>query len=180
MVEMDDSLWMRTSQYDTALADFAIDNSCGSLSRVDVKFSGVASKSLNTAILELVGINEDAASVVVRSERFGNSTTAAHQGFLVNGELDSACTSFAVIDETRKSEAAAGARIESELSLADDFHLLVADLELAALAGVVAAGAEAEVVAAAVDILGDAAIALAVQGAAVAQVSAAGNDKQGA
>ncbi|POR32165.1 hypothetical protein TPAR_07601, partial [Tolypocladium paradoxum] len=54
----------------------------------------------------------------------------------------------------------------------------VADLELASPAAVVAAGAQPEVRAAATDVVGDAAVPLAVEDPAVAQVGASGDDEE--
>lgn len=56
----------------------------------------------------------------------------------------------------------------------------MADLELAPGAAIVPAGAEPQVRAPLADKVGDAAVAFAVEGLAVAEVGAAGEDEQGA
>jgi len=69
-------------------------------------------------------------------------------------------------------------REEGQLARPDDFQRRVANLELAAPRAVVTPRAEAEVGPAAANIVRDAAVALPVEHAAVAQVGAAGEDQE--
>lgn len=159
-----------------SFANLAIHHRRGPLPGINVEFLSVAREDLHPPVSVPGGIDEDASAVVVRPEDIRNGANA--QRALLDLQLGRSRAGLAVIRKPGERATATRPGEESQLPLPDDLEGLVPDPELAPLAPVVPAGAEAQVGPAALDVLRDAPVALAVERAAVPLVRAAGHDEE--
>lgn len=159
---------MRASEHYSSFSNFAVDNSGLGEAGGNFKVFGILCQYLYATVPEQLGINKDAAAIVIGPENFWYGAPGRDQGLLVDPDLGGSGAELTVIDEAGKSKTSADAWIEAKLSIANHFHGLVSLFKLAAFAGVVAASTQSEICAAFIDVLRDASIALAIQRPAVA------------
>lgn len=169
---------MRPGQDGRTVSHRTVDNGRLALARVNMQLLRVAGKHFYPLVGVLGRIDEDAAAVVVALEGIRDAPHGQRRPRDL--QLSSPGPFFRVIHEAGKGAPSCYAREEGQLSVSNDLELLVAHLELAPRAAVVAARAEAEIAAAALDELLDAPVPFAVQGPAVRQVSSAGHHEEGA
>lgn len=172
---------MRPGEDSGAFAYFAV-HYCGfGLARLNCKVLGILGENLNFAgaAPELVGVHVHPATVVVALELVGERYWL-REGLLRYIDLGSSGATLAVVLEPLKGATTACAGEEGEFPAPYDFQLRVPNLELATTGPIVATGAETQESASETDKLGDAAVAGAVQGTAVAEVGTTREDKEGA
>lgn len=167
---------MRTRHHGFAASNAAENDGGLAISAVDIGLVFVSRQHLDLVGLGRGRIDKDSASVivgkslgwnVVLTKRLPGDLQPHHARALLAGVL-----------EALEGASATGPREEAQLPVADDLQARVADLELAPPAAVVAAGAEAQERAPAAHKVADAAVALAVEGLAVAEIGAAGEHEQ--
>ncbi|KAJ0157873.1 hypothetical protein CTA2_12631 [Colletotrichum tanaceti] len=166
---------MRTGQDDVARADSAEDDGRFALSPVDGDVIGILRQHLDAIVLG--GVDKHTSAVVIAQHLLSLPAEAAPEP-LLHAQPHCPRAPLAVILEPLEGAAATGAWEEAELAGADDLEGAVADLELAAAAAVIGAGTEAKVGAAAANEIGDAAVAGAVEDAAVTEVATTGDDEE--
>lgn len=170
---------MRSSQDNTARSHFTVYEGGLSNATINIQIVFVSRQDLDAALLHLVRINKHPAPIVIRPEALGQYPSRPER-LLPHFQPHGPGAALARIPKPGEGGTAAGAGEEGQLTWADDLHSPVgaADLELAAGGAVVAAGAEAEVGAAAAHEGVDDAVPGAVENAAVVEVGAAGYDEE--
>lgn len=169
---------MRSRQDSCSFADGAVDNGSLAISTIHVKRVCIGSQHLDVLALKLRRIDEDTAAIVVAAQRWWQATGTLE--LLGWGEPNGPGTLLAVVLKPFEGTAAARPREEGQLPTADHFQRRVANLKLAPVAPVVAAGAKAKVSTTGTHVLGDGAIPGAIEDPTVAQIGATGKDQQGA
>lgn len=127
--------------------------------------------------LKRVSIGENASSIVINPQILRHSTTTTGKRLPHHLQRRRPGASLRLILEAVESESPASSRKESQFPIADDFHAFLADFPLTSPATVIAASAEAEVLATHLHILLDATVTLAVQDSGIAHVGSSGHDE---
>lgn len=167
---------MRPRENRTALSNLAVHHGRLCIG-IHVNVVRVFGQNLDCCIL--AGISKDATAIVVALKGLREGD-ARRECIPPHRNPRRSRPAFTVVGKPLERAAATRAREEGELPTSDNFHLGIADFELAPLAAVVAPGAEAQVGSSATDELGDALVPGAVQGPAVSEVGAAREDEEGA
>jgi len=170
---------MCTAESNSPLADFAIDDGSPAAPGLHINMALVAGQDLDALVGQGRCVDKEPAAVEVGMRRLGHRARS-REGLPIHDQPGSPSAALAVVGEAPEDRSPAGAREEAQLSRPDDLERLVANLKLAHAAAVVGAGAKPEIPAAAADVLRDDPVPLAAEDAAVAEVSAAGHDEEGA
>jgi hypothetical protein len=172
---------VRAEKDGSSFGELAVDGGGIPVTAVDINLVLVGGQDLYTLGGKGGGIDKDTATVVVRARIFRGASIIT-KCIPANSQGHSPGSVLGVVLETPEGAPAARPRKEGQLPATDNLHggVIAADLELAPGGAVVASGAEAEVGATSADKVGDAAVAVTVEDAAVAQVAAAGEDEEGA
>ena len=88
---------MRPSEYDIALADFAVHNCSFSFTRVDMQIFGVARQNLDAAVLKRLCVDKHSTSIVVAHEVFRQLVLDLAEGTLMYLQVRSPRPCFRVI-----------------------------------------------------------------------------------
>lgn len=167
---------MRARQQSLAIANGTEHRSSRlTLAMVDSYLVLIRSKNFHFAAFDRRCIDKHPASVIVRGDF---SWDIVFKGTRRSTQPHQPRTPLTVVLEALEGAPTACPREEAQLAAPDDLEGPVADLELTPATGVVASGAEAQVRPAAPHEFADAAIALAVEDPAVAEIGASGNDEE--
>lgn len=171
---------MGAAENSAARSHLAIHQRGIALAADNIQLITIACQHLYPLLSHLGRINKDASPVVVRPEVLGKHTRSPKRVPL-HADSHGPGTLLTRILKALERPTPTRAREEGQLPAPNDLHTLVrvADLELAPRRTVVAAGAEAEVCAAAPHEGVDGPVAGAVENPAVIKVGAAGDDEKG-
>lgn len=169
-------LRMRAREEGFAVPKVTQNDSGFGISPVDVKVLIIRGQYFHLAASRLFGIDEDSAPVEIGDDR-GRQLRIEGVGW--NFENGGSGPPLTVVLESLEGGAAAGSGIKSQFPGPYNLKRAVAKLKLASSTGIVGSGAEAKIGAAAADVATDAPVAIAIEDAAVAQVSTAGEDEEG-
>jgi hypothetical protein len=179
-LNMNHSLWMWSRQESFPSANMTQHSRGFTAAPVNIQILLVASQHLHLVVLHRLRIHKHPSSITVGYCPGRNNRLVIAKRLLCNRQLGSPRAPFRPILEATKRPTATRSREEAKLPAADDLEPLVADLKLAPPASVVPPRAETQVGSPATHKVGDAPVAVAVEDAAVAQISAAGDDEESA
>jgi hypothetical protein len=169
-------MWARENSM--SLPYLAVNHCCFACSRVNVQVFRVARQNLHASTLKLIGINKHTAAIVIALESLWHTIVRVLEGRLVDLDIRSPRSSLASILETFECQTPANSREQAQFAVTHHYHLRVVDLEFASCTSIVATSAETKIRAAAVQEASNASIAVAIERAAVAQISTTREDDE--
>lgn len=169
---------MRSCEHNVAISHFSVHHCRTTISAINMKILCIARQRLHPVTLKLLRIDKHTTTIVIALELLLHILFHPLPQLRLNLQPCRSRPSLRVIHKPLKSQSPADPGIKLQLTVPDNTHLGIMGFKLAPRAAIVPPSAKPKVASATIDIGSDAAITRTIEGFAVAQVSAAGEDEQ--